>query len=252
MQIEWAFKGVALAGRDRLLDCFPETAFDSPTRSTIALLEHWRSTEQRVRELARALGLPVPRRVQLDFEHMVHPPKGRGKPSCTDLMVISPDFVVAIEAKWTEPRYPVVEDWLDGTENRKQVLQGWCDLLELRAESRVATGDLHGLPYQMVHRAASACHQRKAASCRVAYLVFETTARARSECLEDLALLRDVLGSRSSLGMALAECSIEQSRTLNELRRQWESGERHLHAPVLRGLKGDGLLRTRLERVHCL
>ena len=250
MQIEWEYKGVALTGRDDLLDCFPKTEFDSPTRSTIALLEHWRSAEQRVRELARALGLPVPRRVQLDFEHEVRPPKGKGMPSCTDLMVISPEFALAIEAKWTEPRYPVVEDWLDGTEDRKEVLQGWCDLLELRAESRVAIEDLHGLPYQLVHRSASACHQRAAASCWVVYLVFEATAQARSKYLEDLVLLRDMLGSRSSLGMALAECSLEQSRTLIELRRQWEAGERHLHAAVLRGLKSDGLMRTRLEGVH--
>ena len=75
-------------------------------------------------------------------------------------------------------------------------------------------------PVKMVHRAASACHVKDASSCWLVYLVFEPTARKRSEYLADLTHLRDVLGSRSSLGIALAECSIEQSRSLIELRRR--------------------------------
>ena len=60
MQIEWAFKGNELAGHDALLDRYPNDEFDSPTRSTIPLLEHWRSPKQRMLELTSALGLPVP------------------------------------------------------------------------------------------------------------------------------------------------------------------------------------------------
>ncbi len=253
MQIEWAFKGSELAEYDALLDCYPEQEFDSPTRSTIALLEYWRFPKQRVRELTEALGLPVPPQVQLNFEHMEYPPRGRRrKPSCTDLMVSSPEFAVAIEAKWTEPRYAVVEDWLGDSTNRGEVLRGWCDLLELRAAHRIAEGDLHGLPYQMVHRAASACHQKDVSNCWLVYLMFETAVETRSEYLADLTHLRDVLGAQSSLGIALAECSIEQSPFLIELRRQWNTGERHLRGPVLQRLKSGGFLRARLERVHRL
>ena len=252
MQIGWAFKGGELAGHDALLDRYSDQEFDSPTRSTIPLLEYWRSPEQRMRELTAALGVPLPPRVQLNFEHMVFPPRGRGNPSYTDLMAISPGLAIAIEAKWTEPRYEVVEEWLGDSTNRAEVLRGWCDLLEQRAANPILEGDLHGLPYQMVHRAASACHQRDVSSCWLVYLVFETTAKERSEYLADLAHLRDVLGSRSSLGIALAECSIEQSRFLIELRRQWDTGERHLHVPVPQRLKSGGLLGAQLAKVHRL
>ena len=253
LQTEWAFKGGGLGGHDALLDRYLDEEFNSPTRSTIPLLEYWRSPEQRIRELNSALGLPVPPRVQLNFEHTVCPPRGLGKPSHTDLMAISlPELAIAIEAKWTEPRYQIVGKWLRDSANRKEVLRGWCELLEQRGANPILEGDLRGLPYQMVHRAASACHVKDASSCWLVYLVFEPTARKRSEYLADLTHLRDVLGSRSSLGIALAECSIEQSRSLIELRRRWDNCEHHLHVPVLQRLKRGGLLRAQLEQVHCL
>ena len=125
MQTEWAFKGGGLGGHDALLDRYPDEEFNSPTRSTIPLLEYWRSPEQRIRELNSALGLPVPPRVQLNFEHTVCPPRGRGNPSHTDLMAISlPDLAIAIEAKWTEQRYQIVGKWLRDSANRKEGAAG--------------------------------------------------------------------------------------------------------------------------------
>ena len=252
MQIESAFKGNELAGHDALLDRYPDKEFNSPTRSTIPLLEYWRSPKQRMLELTAALGLPVPPRVQLNFEHTVRSPRGRGKASCTDLMAISPELAIAIEAKWTERRCKVVGDWLGDSTNRAVVLRGWCDLLEQRGANPILEEKLRGLPYQMVHRAASACHQRNASSCWLVYLVFEITAKKRSEYLADLVQLRDVLGSGSSLRIALAECSIEQSPFLIEFRRRWAAGERHFHVPVLQRLKSGGLLHAQLEKVHRL
>ena len=73
MQIAWAFKGEAVPGPAALLDRYPPSEFDSPTRSTIPLLAFWRSPERPIEELAGALALPVPRRVRLDFEHLVSP-----------------------------------------------------------------------------------------------------------------------------------------------------------------------------------
>ena len=147
MQIEWAFSGSGVAGLNALFDRYSVQEFDSPTRSTIPLLEYWRSPEERMQELTAALRLPLPRRVELNFEHTVHPPRGHGKPSCTDLMVISAEFVMAIEAKWTEPRYETVEYWLRDSENRTEVLRSWCDLLEQRGANPIRKGDLCGLPY---------------------------------------------------------------------------------------------------------
>lgn len=253
MQIEWAFKGEQLAGHATVLDRYSKKEFDSPTRSTIPLLEFWRSPGSRVKDLSAALRLPVPHRVQLDFEHLVRPPRGSGKESQTDLMVLSPQHAIAMEAKWTEPRYDDVDKWLrNGSANRKAVLQGWCELLQQHGAGPIAEGSLLKLPYQMVHRAASACHAIKAGYPLLVYLVFEPTAHKRREYLSDLSRLRDALGPRSSLVMALAECRIEQLPLLAKIRRRWDAGKRDLHEPVLRGLRSGELLRAVLEHVHRL
>ena len=252
MQIDWAFKGEGLADHASLLDHYARSEFDSPTRSTIPLLAFWRSPEHRIEELTAALALPVPRRVRLDFEHLVSPPRGKGKESHTDLMALSPEHAIAIEAKWTEPRYRTVRSWLGKSANRKEVLHGWCDLLGRRGGDPIPQEGLHELPYQMVHRAASACHADDASRSCLVYMVFEPSPGKRSEYLADLARLRDVLGPRSSLAIACGECSIEQSPSLAELRCRWDAGERCFRAPVLEGLKSGGLLRARLEQVHRL
>lgn len=252
MQIEWAFKGEPLARHATVLDRYSKKEFDSPTRSTIPLLEFWRSPAPRLRELSAALRLAVPYRVQLDFEHLVRPPRGSGKKSHTDLMVLSPGHAIAIEAKWTEPRYKDVDKWLGTASNRKAVLQGWCGLLEQHGAGPIAEGSLLKLPYQMVHRAASACHAARTGYPLLVYLVFEPTAKKRREYLSDLCRLRDALGPRSSLVMALAECRIEQLPLLIKIRRRWDAGKRHLHKPVIRGLRSGELLRAVLEHVHRL
>lgn len=251
MQIEWAFAGSRVPGHNGVLDRFPVQEFASPTRSTIPLLEYWRSPEERMRELTAALRLPLPRRVELNFEHTVQPPRGRGRASRTDLMVISAELAMAIEAKWTERRYEVVEDWRSDSANRTEVLRGWCDLLEQGGANPIREQDLSRLPYQMIHRAASACHAPGAATSRcLVYLLFDTTTKERDEYLIDLRHLRDVLGSKSLLGIALGECTIEPLRRLIELRTRWNSGERSLHVPVLQAMKSGELMRARLRKVH--
>ena len=157
MRIDWAYKEHGLAGFDALLDRFPAKEFDLPTRSTIPLLEYWRSPEPRIRKLTDALNLSVPQRVRLDFEHRVYPQRGKGKASHTDLMATSPEFAIAIEAKWTEPRYVTVGSWRGDSRNRRKVLRGWLDQLERRGAGLILKRDVRNLPYQMVHRAASAC-----------------------------------------------------------------------------------------------
>ena len=249
MRVEWAYKGHGVTGFDALLDSYPAKEFDSPTRSTIPLLEYWRVPEQRIRELTNALSLPLPRGVRLDFEHRVYPQRGKGKASHTDLMVITPEFAIAIEAKWTEPRYENVGSWRGGSRNRRKVLRGWLDLLERRGAGPILKRDVRELPYQMVHRAASACHVEGVSNRWLVYLVFEATSDSQSEYLTDLNGLREALGPESSLGIAYAECQIEPSPSLTGIRHRWDAGERHLHVPVLRDLKSGRFMRVRPGQV---
>lgn len=235
-----------------LLGCYGDGEFDSPTRSTIPLLEFWRCPNERMRELSDPLGMVAPRELRLDFEHTVHPPRGVGPPSQTDVMAICPDGAIAIEAKWTESRYEEVGSWLGTSKNRTEVLRGWRDLLERHAGAGVREADLRRIPYQMVHRAASACHVEKVARRWLVYLVFDLTVEKRSEYLEDLDRLRVALGPSCSLGIALVEGTIEESTLLAGLRARWADGERGLHVPVLRGLRAGTFMTARLGRVHCV
>src|SRR5690348_12928037 len=78
--------------------------FASPTRSTIPLLSLVKDGRAGFRKVLFECGLPDPE--SLHFEFTVGPIGGRGKASHTDLMVQSGHQALAVEAKWTEPRYP--------------------------------------------------------------------------------------------------------------------------------------------------
>ena len=206
-----------------------------------------------MRELSVALGFVAPASVQLDFEHTVSPIRGRGKASHTDVMVTSPRSVIGIEAKWTEPRSEVVRVWLGDSANKADVLRGWCDLLEQRTARRIGERDLAGLPYQMVHRAASACDEAGSESnCWLVYMVFEATGNSLEDCLADLRSFRQVLGPDSSLGVALVECTVVPSNALLDLQTRWHQGARALAEPVREYLKSGTLLQVSMERVHHL
>lgn len=100
------------------------------------------------------------------------PETGRivGKPSMSDAMLLGKHMRIAVEGKWTEPHfgpYQTVEEWLDeaGTDaaarvRRERVLDAWlAEVAGAGALRRgVTRGALADVPYQLVHRTASACH----------------------------------------------------------------------------------------------
>jgi hypothetical protein len=122
------------------------------------MLCFWRDPEKGLAEFTRASGIDLPQQITLSFEYCVEAQKGRGRPSQTDLMLISDQYAVAIEAKYTEPPYEKVKDWLGESDNKRLVLEGWLDLINAKAiEGRAGIDEILDLPYQMVHRLASAC-----------------------------------------------------------------------------------------------
>jgi hypothetical protein len=113
MEVKVHFDKVAVSDFTALLNSYSVREFASPYRSTIPLLSLIKDGQLVLRDILAACLMTPP--MDYHFEFTVEPPKGRGKASHTDLMVQSGSRCLAIEAKWTEPIYPTVAAWVDGT-----------------------------------------------------------------------------------------------------------------------------------------
>jgi hypothetical protein len=242
--------GVPVASFSDLLDKYAVDEFDSPFRSTVALLSYWRQPEARLAAVAALLQISLGDASELHFEYQVPVQRGEGKPSCTDLMILSGATSVAVEAKSTEPRYETVKSWLGGkTEgNRADVLDGWLSLLNKAAGTPLTRDKVENLPYQLIHRAASACHP-EVANRWLVYHVFSSSPDAATEYKADLAELRKLLGS-TPLQLRLLWTELLPSAGYSGLANRWNQGERTLNADVKRGLEaGNFFADGRLELI---
>ena len=115
-----------------LLALYDDNGFQNLTRSTIPLLEYWHHNYPAAQNAFRALG------IELDEQHTSYyyeyptPSLHLAKASFTDLMIIGSDFAVAIEWKWTEPRYPTLGEWKSSGKDRAfrdSVLDHWLSII---------------------------------------------------------------------------------------------------------------------------
>jgi hypothetical protein len=160
---------------------------------------------------------------QFCFEYPVPVRKGRGKASMTDLMIITDKLAIAIEAKWTECKknYERISTWLKSTKgkassqaNRQDVFKGWIEyinkyLKQKNKGSRIDGNCIKGIPYQMLHRIASACHvatsllaKDKTAEAIVIYQLFyndETKTRMEKFATKLLENYKAIFGDEDSV-----------------------------------------------------
>lgn len=175
--------------------------FASPYRSTVPLLTFLKHEQIMLEEILETLGMP--NNSGLYIEYKVNPKKGKGNASHTDLMVISDDSTLAIEAKWTEPRYDIVSEWLKegmNIQNRLNVLSGWIDLINKHFPTPFKYEQFNTVVYQMLHRAASACETEK--SPKLAYLLFEPSPDPKT--VEPTIIEKDLRTFYSMLGNPLS------------------------------------------------
>ena len=246
----WSYAGRRVTGFDELLRCYGASEFKSPRRSTVPLLAYWKAAEQSTRAWSEMLGFVPSGRVGLDFEHEVPVQRGKGGPSCTDLRLTAGDVSVAIEAKSTEGRYEDVTTWLSepASRNRLEVLTGWLDLFRNCTSTKIRLEDVARLPYQVVHRAASACYG-DAERRWLVYQVFNASPSKWKMYLDDLGALAGLLGDGASLKICMASCVVAKTDRQIELERMWDEGSRYLRGPVLDGLRHGNLIRVHLEKI---
>jgi hypothetical protein len=214
-----------------LLGLIPDAELNSPRRSVVPLVDFWREPDIRLRELAAILGFELRPPVDLIFEHAVAVQKGRGKASFTDLMILTEDTAVAVEAKFTEPEYQSVSAWLGGKSegNRPDVLDGWLGLINRRTSSALTRDGISDLPYQLIHRTASACSPQKARAALV-YLVFGSG--PPSHYGKHLRRLATLLQDRTRFSLHLLWCPLSGTSSQVDQMQRWNAGERALASTV--------------------
>jgi hypothetical protein len=202
-------------------------AFASPRRSTVPLVDYWRVPNPRLDQLSDWLGVPRNEDSALHFEYEVPVRRGRGKSSFTDLMILRDDVAIAIEAKFTEPRYESVASWLGTapTMNRRDVVDGWLAAIETTTDSTINHDAIKNLPYQLIHRTASACcagaHQRPVF---VVYQIFGEL--AGSYYADDLRSFASAINARDRVRFLVLECPFSASETWTKLAARWDTKDR--------------------------
>ncbi|MBO4508311.1 MAG: hypothetical protein J5747_06690 [Spirochaetaceae bacterium] len=152
-----------------VLTCLATTKVNSYKTSSLPLAEFWNPDKQKknldkfikkleenglsIAEGNRFFEYPTPCRDENgDLPH--------SKPSMTDLMIINDKFQVAIEAKYTEysdSSYQTIKDWEKGESHKTKIKEQWFKyILDCKATNQDKIDNT--IPYQFLHRTASACY----------------------------------------------------------------------------------------------
>lgn len=107
------------------------------------------------------------------FEYPTPVLRGKGKASMTDLMILTEAYRIAVEAKYTEYEdgdYQAISSWnAENAGNKWAVVDGWLQYMGLR---RSEIADIGKVPYQLLHRIASAYAERSGQKAAVVYQLF--------------------------------------------------------------------------------
>jgi hypothetical protein len=229
-----------------LCECFQGTALQSPYRSTVPLLSLVGHSPGDWQSLLKSWGLPDD--VAVHFEYCVASSKVGGNPSQTDAVITSDKRAVAIEAKWTEPRYPTVSSRIrkpeaDGGDPRITV-RGWLGHLNSFATRPLDVDDVADVVYQVIHRAASACAIAVARNCRphLVYLHFHPSPHSSSattaQYARDLQHLHDLLGRPREVSFSVVEMPLrftDAFESIRNLDKRDKSTSAHVRQALCRG-----------------
>ncbi|NEW79030.1 MAG: hypothetical protein GZ086_06295 [Gelidibacter sp.] len=230
------YKKLKLESIDNIYNRYNSKEFKSPYRSTIPLIALFKSNQILNWGLVNPLN-EMDLKFVFEFETPVN--KGKGLPSCTDLMIEYPNSCIVIEAKRTEPPYKKVKKWLSNSINKKLVLEGWLELINNYTGLKIDLAEIIDLPYQLIHRVASACSLKKQQT-EIIYIGFDLNERKTNYYLDCLERFSTILENR--LNLYLYCYDIDKSEELIELEKRWDSGERDLSQAVISGLLNDNLM----------
>lgn len=237
MKSEVYFKKEKINSFNEIVYKYGKNEFKSPYRSTIPLLILFKS------EVWNNFGLIADSdkdNIKYFFESETIVIKGKGRASCTDLMIISSDICIAVEAKRTEPPYATVKKWLGDCENKKLVLEGWLEIIEVKTKKTIDIQLINELPYQLIHRVASACSMKKDKT-DIVYLVFDLNNPQKDYYLNSINSFSKLLGN--SINIQLICFDIDKLDEQKRLELKWESNDRDLSNEIINGILNDSLMK---------
>lgn len=217
------YKKKQISGFEALVD----QPFDlkSPSRSTVPLLAYWSDVDARLVEFGNAINLAIPRDVSLTFEYTVPPPRGKGKASHTDLMILHSSLAISTEAKYTEPEYAAVSEWLGtpATDNKRLVLEGWLELINKAAGCVLTVDNVQNFTYQLIHRTASACSacMAEAEHRAVLYLYFDPVDALREHYCGQLRSFASLVNAPEKISFFLYNTTLAKTREYAQLQADW-------------------------------
>lgn len=203
------------------LPFFPEKEFCSPYRSTVPLLSLIKDGNKLLSKILSDIGLNFIRDYHLEFK--INPPRGGGRASQTDLMIRGPGESLAIEAKWTEPRYDTVAEWRKKGERPKNkgiVLRGWLDLIQPHTQRILDVDHFSDAVYQTVHRAASACFNSEQPHLTYLHFIPDPSGKGATskQYQSDLEHLRLLLGYPSTFQFYLVNLEIRPTKIFERIK----------------------------------
>lgn len=227
---------------DSIINSYSNSEFKSPYRSTIPLIVLVKDNFELILEILDLKSID-----NITFEHTTPVKHGRGHPSYSDLLVESGNNAIIIEAKRTEPQYQAVFKWFDDSHNKRLVINGWLDYINNYCKTNITVADVMKIPYQMIHRIASACVLERS-NISVLYLGFNLSTRMKNYYTEKLAIMADLTNNK--IDLKLGEVSIHLKSTQLNYEKLWNTGSRDLVKQVKDGISNNSLLSFEYYKIN--
>ena len=173
---------------DIILDFFSGTKTNSIKTSSIPLAQHWKQTERMLEILSKMSDTQLTD-AEVYFEYPTRSYRNN-RASMSDVMVISRNTRVAVEGKYTEYDFSVyepIQKWYEKygrTENRNRVVQHWLNMIE--QFSTVDPIRMVEIPYQLLHRTASACFGNPLKAIVLYQIFWDSESKNTTSFIEEL------------------------------------------------------------------
>ncbi len=143
---------------DALL-ALPDSKLQHLSGATIPLLCYWKNPTPVIEETCYSLYLEPPQNHSIFFEYAVPSLIADEAHSCSDVMMISNELVVAFEGRRGRLQDETVTEWIATGDHcqRKAVLQHWLSLIQPFAKNELKVDRFHDVSCQLLQSISSAC-----------------------------------------------------------------------------------------------